>query len=189
MPEQTELDEQAAADVAENAPAVDAEQAIDDATAAADEVSAEVGGDGGGDVAVAGDDLDPADIDALLQSATIGDADSSDAAGKADAASAGKKVDLPDFRKVLSDVESSSIDLLRDVELDVTIELGQSRMLIQDVLKLVEGSVVELDKLAGDPVDVFINKRLVARGEVLVLNDNFCVRVNEIVQVAAPEVA
>ena len=185
MPEQTELTDQAA-DVAEDAPAVDAEQAIDAATAAADEVSAEVGGD---DVSVAGDDLDPADIDALLQSATFGDADSSDAAGKADAASAGKKVDLPDFRKVLSDVESSSIDLLRDVELDVTIELGQSRMLIQDVLKLVEGSVVELDKLAGDPVDVFINKRLVARGEVLVLNDNFCVRVNEIVQVAAPEVA
>ena len=48
-------------------------------------------------------------------------------------------------------------------------------------LKLGEGSVVELDKLAGDPVDVFVNERLVARGEVLVLNDNFCVRINEIV--------
>ncbi|HOB74218.1 MAG TPA: flagellar motor switch protein FliN [Phycisphaerae bacterium] len=74
------------------------------------------------------------------------------------------------------------IDLLRDVELDVKIELGRSRMLIDDVLRLGEGSVVELDKLAGDPVDVFVNDRLVARGEVLVLNDNFCVRINDILK-------
>src|ERR1044072_2949937 len=53
-------------------------------------------------------------------------------------------------------------------------------MLVEDVLKLGEGSVVELDKLAGDPVDVYVNERLVARGEVLVLNDNFCVRVTEL---------
>ncbi len=50
----------------------------------------------------------------------------------------------------------------------------------EDVLRLGQGSVVELDKLAGDPVDVLVNERLVARGEVLVLNDNFCVRINEI---------
>jgi flagellar motor switch protein FliN len=76
---------------------------------------------------------------------------------------------------------SQGIDLLRDVELDVKIELGRSRMLVDDVLRLGEGSVVELDKLAGDPVDVFVNNRLVAHGEVLVLNDTFCVRINEIV--------
>src|SRR5256714_14859269 len=81
----------------------------------------------------------------------------------------------------MQDAQVSSIDLLRDVDLNVKIELGRSRMLVEDVLKLAEGSVVELDKLAGDPVDVFVNDRLVARGEVLVLNDNFCVRVNEIV--------
>jgi flagellar motor switch protein FliN/FliY len=52
------------------------------------------------------------------------------------------------------------------------------------VLRLGEGSVVELDKLAGDPVDVFVNDQLVARGEVLVLNDNFCVRINEIITAA-----
>jgi len=63
----------------------------------------------------------------------------------------------------------------------VKIELGRSKMLVDDVLRLGEGSVVELDKLAGDPVDVFVNDRLVARGEVLVLNDNFCVRINDIV--------
>jgi flagellar motor switch protein FliN/FliY len=89
--------------------------------------------------------------------------------------------DLPSFQQVMADAQVSSIDLLRDVELNVKIELGRSRMLVEDVLKLGEGSVVELDKLAGDPVDVFVNDRLVARGEVLVLNDNFCVRVNEIV--------
>jgi flagellar motor switch protein FliN/FliY len=88
---------------------------------------------------------------------------------------------LPNFQQVMQDAQVSSIDLLRDVELNVKIELGRSRMLVEDVLKLGEGSVVELDKLAGDPVDVFVNDRLVARGEVLVLNDNFCVRVNEIV--------
>ena len=73
------------------------------------------------------------------------------------------------------------IDLLGDVELSVTVELGRTRMLVEDVLKLRSGSVIELDKLAGDPVDVCVNGRLVARGEVLVLNDNFCIRISEIV--------
>lgn len=94
---------------------------------------------------------------------------------------------LPSFQQVMADAQVSSIDLLRDVELNVKIELGRSRMLVDEVLKLSEGSVVELDKLAGDPVDVFVNDRLVARGEVLVLNDNFCVRVNEIVPAAKEE--
>lgn len=95
--------------------------------------------------------------------------------------------DLPAFQAAISESQASSIDLLRDVELNVKIELGRSRMLVEDVLKLNEGAVVELDKLAGDPVDVFVNDRLVARGEVLVLNDNFCVRVNEIVQTVKDE--
>ncbi len=84
-----------------------------------------------------------------------------------------------------------SLDLLRDVDLSVKIELGRSRMLVEDVLRLGEGSVVELDKLAGDPVDVLVNDRLVARGEVLVLNDNFCVRINDILsrEVGQEEVA
>jgi flagellar motor switch protein FliN/FliY len=77
--------------------------------------------------------------------------------------------------------EKCSIDLLRDVDLDLKIELGRTQMLLEDVLKLRRGSVVTLDKLAGDPVDLFVNGRLVARGEILVLNDNFCVRVVELV--------
>ena len=68
----------------------------------------------------------------------------------------------------------------KDVDLDLRIELGRTQMYLEDVLKLKRGSVVTLDKLAGDPVDVFVNGRMVARGEVLVLNDNFCVRVTEL---------
>jgi flagellar motor switch protein FliN/FliY len=75
----------------------------------------------------------------------------------------------------------TGIDLLSDVDLQVSIELGRTHMLLEDVLRLGEGSVVELDKLAGDPVDVYVNDRLVARGEVLVLNDNFCIRISEII--------
>jgi len=94
---------------------------------------------------------------------------------------AGGAVDLPDFEQVLAAVEAGGIDMLGDVELDVKIELGRTHMLVEDVLKLGEGSVVELDKVAGDPVDVYVNNRLIARGEVLVLSDNFCVRISEVV--------
>ena len=95
-------------------------------------------------------------------------------------------VEMQDFSEQVLGSASQSIDLLNDVELNVKVELGRCRMPVEEVLRLAEGSVVELDKLAGDPVDVLVNDRLVARGEVLVLNDTFCVRVNEIV---ATEVA
>ncbi len=123
--------------------------------------------------------VDQASIDELLQAANF--EDPSTIADSAPAAHDTQNIDLPNFNQVMRDAQVSSIDLLKDVDLNVKIELGRSRMLVEDVLKLSEGSVVELDKLAGDPVDVFVNDRLVARGEVLVLNDNFCVRVNEIV--------
>jgi flagellar motor switch protein FliN/FliY len=134
--------------------------------------------------------LDPASIDELLKQASFDDPTGQQKAQSPDAAAAaaiGAEFALPDFQQVMQDAQVSSIDLLRDVELNVKIELGRSRMMVEDVLKLAEGSVVELDKLAGDPVDVFVNDRLVARGEVLVLNDNFCVRVNEIVAAAKEE--
>lgn len=78
-------------------------------------------------------------------------------------------------------VDHATLDLMRDVELDVKIELGRTHMYLEDVLKLRRGWVVPLDKLAGDPVDIYVNGRLVARGEVLVMNDNFCVRVAELI--------
>lgn len=73
------------------------------------------------------------------------------------------------------------IDLLGEVEMDLRIELGRTQMRLEEVLQLRSGSVVALDKLAGDPVDIFVNGRLIARGEVLVMNDNFCIRVTELV--------
>jgi len=88
----------------------------------------------------------------------------------------------PELSGAASDGEGQVIDLLNDVNLDVKIELGRTRMLIEDVLRLSDGAVVELDKLAGDPVDVYVNNRHIARGEVLVLNENFCVRINEIIE-------
>jgi flagellar motor switch protein FliN/FliY len=87
---------------------------------------------------------------------------------------------LPTFSTGAPTSAPRAIDLLSDVNLNVKIELGRTRMIVEDVLRLSEGAVVELDKLAGDPVDVYVNDRHVARGEVLVLNDNFCVRINEI---------
>lgn len=88
---------------------------------------------------------------------------------------------LDEFSLATPSTESATLDLIRDVELDLKIELGRTHMYLEDVLKLRKGSVVPLDKLAGDPVDIFVNGRLIARGEVLVLNDNFCVRVAELV--------
>ena len=76
---------------------------------------------------------------------------------------------------------AQGIGLLSNVELQVKIELGRAQKTVKEVLALGSGSVVELDRLAGDPVDVYVNERLLARGEVLVLNDNLCIRVNEIV--------
>jgi flagellar motor switch protein FliN/FliY len=97
-------------------------------------------------------------------------------------AAAPAPAELPVFAPPSAPRRAEPIDLLGDVNLNVKIELGRTRMLVEDVLRLGEGSVVELDKLAGDPVDVYVNDRHVARGEVLVLNDNFCVRVNEIIR-------
>ena len=93
-----------------------------------------------------------------------------------------KAFDLPDFGDDQPfDVRAERVTMLNDVQLCVKLQLGRTRMLVEDILKLGDGSVVELDKLAGDPIDVLVNDRLVARGEVLVLNDVFCVRVSEVV--------
>ncbi|MFW6169473.1 MAG: flagellar motor switch protein FliN [Planctomycetota bacterium] len=88
---------------------------------------------------------------------------------------------LKPFTGTPANVDQASLDLLRDVELEMRIELGRTHMHLEDVLQLRKGSVVPLDKMAGDPVDVYVNGRLVARGEVLVLNENFCVRIAELI--------
>ena len=76
---------------------------------------------------------------------------------------------------------SRHLDLLLDVPLNVTVELGRSKMTIQDLLSLAPGSVIELDKIAGEPLDILVNDRLLARGEAVVVNDKFGIRITDIV--------
>ena len=76
---------------------------------------------------------------------------------------------------------TGNIDLLMDVSLRVTVELGRTRMQLAQILELQHGSVVELERLAGDPVDILVNDCLVARGEVVVVDDKFGVRITEMV--------
>jgi len=131
------------------------------------------------------EELSQEDIDALL----AGGAEGGDGAGGLNAGDlsallGGKAqpVVMPDFGSDLParGGETTSLDLLYDVELDIKIELGRTHMAVEDILHLKEGSVVQLDKDAGAPVDILINDRLVAEGEVLVLNEYFCVRVTNI---------
>ncbi len=87
---------------------------------------------------------------------------------------------LPEQR-VTPPAAPQAFDLIMDVSMRVTVELGRSSMTVEEVLSLGPGSVVELDKLAGEPVDVLVNDQLIARGEVVVVDENFGVRVTEIV--------
>ena len=77
--------------------------------------------------------------------------------------------------------EPASLDLILDIPLSVTVELGRSKMLINDLLQLGQGSVIELTKLVGDPLEILVNNKLVARGEVVVVNEKFGVRLTDIV--------
>ena len=80
-----------------------------------------------------------------------------------------------------SSEETKSIDLILDIPLTVAVELGRSKMLINDLLQLGQGSVIELTKLVGEPLEVLVNQKLVARGEVVVVNEKFGVRLTDIV--------
>lgn len=88
-----------------------------------------------------------------------------------------------DFQQLSSARESrppQNIDLLMDVDLPVSIELGRTKMSIADILALGPGSVVELDKLVGEPVDLLVNQKCVARGEVVVVEENFGLRITQL---------
>ena len=74
-----------------------------------------------------------------------------------------------------------NLDFILDVTLQVTVEVGRARMTIQDLLQLGQGSVVELEKLAGEPLDVYVNGKAVARGEAVIVNEKFGVRLTDII--------
>jgi len=84
----------------------------------------------------------------------------------------------------LTQSESRNLNMLLDIPLQVTVELGRTKRSVKEILELTSGSVIELDKLAGEPVDILVNARLVAKGEVVVIDENFGVRITDIVSQA-----
>jgi flagellar motor switch protein FliN len=78
--------------------------------------------------------------------------------------------------------EKMNLDLLLDIPLEIVVELGRTKKKISEVLELTSGSIVELDKMAGEPVDVYVNNKLIAKGEVVVIEEHFGVRIKEICQ-------
>jgi flagellar motor switch protein FliN/FliY len=94
--------------------------------------------------------------------------------------SAAAKAEFQQLQQPVSAPESRNIELLMDVDLPIAIELGRTKMSISDILALGPGSVVELNKLAGEPVDLLVNQRVVARGEVVVVDENFGLRITQL---------
>ncbi len=89
--------------------------------------------------------------------------------------------DLTDEAKAPRDSGRRELDFILDIPLDVSAELGRARLLINELLQLGQGSVVELNKLAGEPLEVYVNGKLVARGEAVVINEKFGVRLTDII--------
>ena len=77
--------------------------------------------------------------------------------------------------------EGTNLDFILDISLEVSVELGRARMLISDLLQLGQGSVIELTKLAGEPLEILVNQKLIARGEVVVVNEKFGIRLTDII--------
>jgi flagellar motor switch protein FliN/FliY len=90
-------------------------------------------------------------------------------------------VQFPNLMPQAGVQEQGNISLIMDVFMEMTVELGRTRKLIKEILGMGEGTIIELDKLAGEPVDILVNHKLIAKGEVVVIDENFGVRVTEIV--------
>ena len=81
----------------------------------------------------------------------------------------------------LNKLKVQNLDFILDIPLKVSVELGRAKIIIKDLLQLGQGSVLELDKLAGEPLEVLVNGKLVARGEVVVVNEKFGIRLTDII--------
>ena len=92
-----------------------------------------------------------------------------------------KPLQFPQLHPSDEGVDSESIDRLMDVSLSVSVELGRKQMLIKEILGLGPGKIIELDKLAGEPVDLLVNGKLLAKGEVVVVDENFGVRITDLI--------
>jgi flagellar motor switch protein FliN/FliY len=101
--------------------------------------------------------------------------------GGKSARSASGSFELPDTAAGGNHGDSENLDLLLDIPLEITIELGRTKMLINDLLKLGQGSVIELPKEAGDTLEILANNRLVAKGDVVVVNKKYGIRLTEVI--------
>lgn len=144
--------------------------------------------------------MEQSEIDAMLNSIDVSDtADASPADGydiqSGDASSELEQFKAPppievhaasfeEAQKDNSPKTAMDLNFILDIPLSLSVELGRNRMLISELLQLGQGSVIELSKLAGEPMDVFINQRLIARGEVVVINEKFGVRLTDIISPA-----
>jgi flagellar motor switch protein FliN/FliY len=79
------------------------------------------------------------------------------------------------------EMEARELDFILDIPLELSVELGKTKMLVNDLLQLGQGSIIELNKLAGEPLEVYINRKLIARGEVVVVNEKFGVRLTDVI--------
>ena len=112
------------------------------------------------------------------------DVNASEAESTDDNPPADKEPKAPDKAKTSAEVNtksSANMDFLLDIPLEISVELGRTKMLINELLKLGQGSVVELSKLAGETLEILANQKLVARGEVVVVNEKYGVRLTEII--------
>ena len=82
----------------------------------------------------------------------------------------------------LNESQEENMDLLMGVSLEISVEIGRTKGMVKDILEYTKGTLVVLDKLAGDPVDLYVNGRCIARGDVVVVDDNFGIRISEIVK-------
>ena len=120
------------------------------------------------------------EIDQLLSQAGLDVAESPAPAPPLPGVGSAQPFQLDTFQPSSVAVPDGQMDLLMDVNLQVEVILGTSTLPIEQVIQLREGSVVTLDRLAGDPLTIMVNDRPIAKGEVLVLDDNFCIRITEI---------
>ncbi|MCX7823005.1 MAG: flagellar motor switch protein FliN [Syntrophobacterales bacterium] len=97
------------------------------------------------------------------------------------AATENKSVKFPDLQDSSVETKRRDLDFLLDIPLEVSVELGRATILINDLLQLGQGSVIELTKLAGEPLEILVNGKLIARGEPVVVNEKFGVRITDII--------
>ncbi len=146
-----------------------------DGSLSQDEIDALLSGTGdvGGDDA-GGGDMGDFDLGALL-------GDDAGGGGGGGAPTPSKKKGKKG-RDAMSPIDPNNLELLLNVEMKLTVELGRTKMSIKEILNIGEGRVIELDKLHGDPVDILVNDKVIARGEVVVVNEDFGIKVTEFLE-------